>query len=58
MTGKSPFFDIFTLGTATAIYFATIYLFDKIEQHDDEINKLSSRLEKYEKNMNLHKIMN
>ena len=49
MSDRSFFFDVFLIGVAcTTIYWATVYLFDKIEQHDDEIEKLSSRLEKYE----------
>ena len=49
MSDRSFFFDVFLIGVACAtIYCATVYLFDKIEQHDYEIEKLSSRLEKYE----------
>ena len=47
MSDRSFFFDVFLIGVACAtIYCATVYLFDKIEQHDDEIEELFSRLEK------------
>ena len=50
MSDRSFFFDVFLIGGAcTTIYCATSYLFNKIDQHDDEIEKLYSRLEKYEK---------
>ena len=47
MTDRSFFFDVFLIsGACTTIYCATSYLFNKIDQHDDEIRKLNSRLEK------------
>ena len=50
MPVKSLIFEAFLIGgTCSAIYCATVYLFDKIDQHDDKIEKLHSRLEKYEK---------
>ena len=49
MSDRSFFFDVFLIGGAcVTIYCATVYLFDKIDQHDDEIEKLYSRLEKHE----------
>ena len=43
------FFDGFIVGVTVAIISSAIFYFiDKIEQHIDEIEKLSSRLEKHE----------
>ena len=40
-------YDAFLFGgTAAVIVCATFYLIDKINQHDDEIEELFSRLEK------------
>ena len=44
MSDKSFVFDFFLIGSFFAI--AICNIFDKIEQHDDEIKKLNSRLEK------------
>ena len=44
MSDRSFFFDVFLI----SIYFAAVYVLDKFEQHDDEIEELSSRLEKLE----------
>ena len=47
------FDDLLTIfirgGTFAVIACTTSYHFNKIDQHDDEIEKLYSRLEKYEK---------
>ena len=43
-------FEAFLIsGTCAAIFFATSYLIDKSNQHDDEIEELFSRLEECEK---------
>ena len=43
------FFDGLIIGVTVATIFSAISDFiDKIEQHDDKIEKLSSRLEKHE----------
>ena len=52
----SNLIDTFLLGgTYIAFLYTTCYLIDKIEQHDDEIEKLSSRLEKHESSHELKK---
>ena len=44
-------FEAFLIGGAGAVVgFTTAYLTDKIDQHDDEIEELFSRLEECEKN--------
>ena len=45
MTDRSFFFDVFLIG-GSFIAIVICNILDKIEQHDDEIRKLNSRLEK------------
>ena len=45
MTDRSFFLNVFLI-SGSFIAIVICHIFDKIEQHDDEIKKLNSRLEK------------
>ena len=50
MPVKSLIFEAFLIGgTCSAIYCATVYLFDKIDQHDYEVENLSLLLKEFTK---------